>query len=260
MKLSHFNIWTTAVFGYRLKYRMKTRSGRKVIFLLIISLFLVSAHCYGLGTSEVREFDGVRRVVFNSWGTLYVQQGERERLVIDAGKFMLTKIKTEVHGDVLYIAVSGIQTGANLRNMKFHLTLTEVKELTNHSSGKIIAGPLRSEVMELNSESSGKIEVESLEAGRLFVKIESSGDISVEGGSVGLQSVAVASSGTYEAKNLRSGAAEARLTSSGDAQMWVTGSLDAVLLSSGDLNYYGEPELIRGTTESSGDIRSLGTR
>ena len=189
-----------------------------------------------------------------------MEQGDKERLTIDAGKYMLTKIKTEVHQETLFITVSGIQTGINLRNMKFYLTMKDVDGITNHSSGKVFAGLLKGEHLELSSESSGKIEVESLEAGRLTVTVKSSGGITIAGGSVGMQSVSVLSSGKYEAGNLKSGAAEVKLTSSGDALMWVTGSLDAVLLSSGNLSYYGEPELVRGAVESSGDIRKLGSK
>jgi len=239
---------------------MKNKAGGKILFLLVVFSTLVCSLSFGFGTREVREISGVRNVVFNCWGTLYLEQGDKEGLTIEASKFMLTKIKTEVHNKTLYVSVSGIQTGTNIRNMKFYLTLRDVDEITTHSSGKVITGPLKTERIELTSESSGRITVESLKAGRLRVTIESSGDITIEGGSVGMQSVAVLSSGKYEAGNLKSGAAEVKLTSSGDALMWVTGSVDAVLLSSGDLSYYGEPELIRGAAESSGDIRSLGRK
>ena len=237
------------------------RSKRKKVLILMLLLgALAVSYTSGMGTEEVREFSGVKKLVFNCWGTLYLEQGDKERLTIDAGNFILTKLKTEVHGETLYISVSGIQTGTNLRNIKFYLSLLEVEEITTHSSGKVLAGPIAGEQIELRSESSGRIEVESLDAGRLYVTLQSSGDITIHDGSVGMQSVAVKSSGKYDAGGLKSGAAEIRMASSGDAVLWVTGSLDAVLLSSGDLSYWGEPELVRGTAESSGDIRALGKK
>lgn len=266
---------------------------RQMVFiLLILALVFYVQGCFGpceakwsrsriRGSgdviSEEREIDGVTGVKLATIGNLFIEIGDKEELVIEADDNILEYIETDVRRGILRI---DNRSNTNLdprRQIRYHLTVKELDKIVISSSGNIKApdlearrfeidisssgdlemGVLETNDLEVNISSSGDIEIEELHANTLEVDISSSGNLVIDGGKVEDQDISINSSGDYKARRLESQEARVRVSSSGNATVMVSDYLDAVTSSSGDINYYGNPDVDERST-SSGDIRRVG--
>jgi len=266
---------------------------RQMVFiLLVLALVFYVQGCYGpceakwsrsriRGSgdviSEEREIDGIHGVKLATIGNLFIEIGDKEELIIEAEDNLLDYIETDVRRGILKI---DNRRNANLsprRQIRYYLTVKELDEIAISSSGNIKApdlkarrfaidisssgdlemGALEATDLEVNISSSGDIEIEKLHAGTLEVDISSSGNLVIDGGEVEDQDISITSSGDYKARNLESREARVRVSSSGNATVRVSDYLDAQTSSSGDIYYYGNPDVDEHSS-SSGDIRRVG--
>jgi hypothetical protein len=260
---------------------------RIVLFLLLTGSAAACGGCdrnsqFGPGergsgtvTTEMRSFSGISGVNLATIGTLKIEVGGSEELVIETDDNLHQYIQTEMKGGTLVIRTSrNIRPSGKLRLLLKVKSITSVAasssgdillpalkqdhiELQTSSSGDISSGPLKVRQAAFRISSSGDITVHALTAEQLDVAISSSGDCRVEKGRVNEQRIMISSSGDYRAENLESGTAEVRSSSSGDARIRVTKSLDASTSSSGDIYYAGKPGRVRLNESSSGKIREI---
>jgi hypothetical protein len=226
---------------------------------------------------ETRRVRGITGVELATIGTLRIEIGNEEKLIIEAEDNLLEYIETDVRRGVLKIDNDEDVSLEPRRRIRYYLTVKELEELAVSSSGDIIApdleadrfdisvsssgdidmGTLECEDLEIRISSSGDVHIEELRAETIEVGISSSGEIEIDDGSVEEQEISISSSGEYLAKHLDSERARVRVSSSGDAHVRVSEFLDARTSSSGDINYYGDPRL-RSRETSSGDIHRVG--
>jgi len=226
--------------------------------------------------SEARPVRGVKAVQLRTLGTLHIEFGDQEKLVVEAEDNVLPYIETEVRDGTLSIRISGTRSLQNIAPIHYYLTVKEINELSTYSSGDIECAAVESDDFRVQVSSSGDIDLESVTAGALSVQISSSGDVNIgrleanrleaflsssgdlkiEDGAVQRQEIQITSSGNYDGRGLESQTAEARISSSGDATLRVAERLEANLSSSGNLYYLGDPE-VDASTSSTGDIEKL---
>ncbi len=226
---------------------------------------------------ESREVSGITGVELATIGTLHIETGETESLLVEAEDNLLEHIQTGVRGGTLEI---GTPNDVNLRTtqpVNYYLTVTGLDTIRISSSGDIEAPDLEAERFSVIISSSGDLQMRDLEADILSVDINSSGDmimgtlhantldvdinssghLNIAGGQVETQNVIISSSGDYDARDLESDEAEVRISSNGSATIRVNDHLKANLSSSGDLYYIGSPTVDVRTT-SSGDVEQIG--
>jgi hypothetical protein len=222
------------------------------LFTQAVDLNLEAVSGNGVGATrelEVGSFDAVR---VGNQGNLYIESGERVSLRIEAEENLLDYLDTRVSGATLIFET---RRNSNLRNtMPINYYLTVPNDLLNaievQSSGDVNGPALFADQFEIRVNSSGDVHLQGLQVERLRVTINSSGDVIINGGSVDHQTVNINSSGNYEAQGLESQAADINLTSSGDASVTVLETLQANLKSSGNLQYYGDPQTDINETSS----------
>lgn len=223
-----------------------------------------------------RSVGGFDEVHLATVGTLYIEMGEREELIIEGEDNIIEHIEIEVRAGTLKITN---ERNYNLRPtepLEYHLTARNLEGIALSSAGDAFAPGIKSSRFSIRVSSSGSLETGRIETGHLDVRISSSGDVSIpnlesesldvslsssgglviDGGTVDRQDIRVSSSGTYRARDLESGRANVRLSSSGNAYITVTDELDASLSSSGSVYYLGNPR-VRQRTSSSGRLRRL---
>jgi hypothetical protein len=232
------------------------------------------------GSGPVAKVDvdvaGFTRVHLATIGTIYVDFGKTEGLVIEAEDNLIEYFEIEVKKGSLKIDT---RKNTNLRPRKpvrFHVTMKSLEAIALSSSGDAVLpdieskdfaialsssgdlemGKLTTSYLDVSLSSSGDAEIEKLAAESIDVALSSSGDLSVGGGKVEQQNVSLSSSGDYDARDLESAAARVRLSSSGDAYVWVNEDLTATVTSSGSVYYSGNPS-VRQSTSSSGRVKRM---
>ena len=227
---------------------------------------------------EDREIGTIHSVNLATIGTLYIEVGDDEGLTIRAEDNLLKHIETDVTGGRLLIRT---EDRVNLRprsEIKYYLTVKALDMIVVSSSGDIKTSDLEAEDFTIMIESSGNLETGAIQCGNLEIEISSSGDVYIDAlnartitaemsssgdleigdGQVEEQSISINSSGDYNAMDLSSNEARVRINSSGDATVRVRDYLDARTNSSGDVNYYGDPETVDRRESSSGDVERIG--
>lgn len=215
----------------------------------------------GSGTlkTEDRPVGTVRRVSLATLGDLTITVGDKEALQVEAEDNLLPHIETTVESGELIIREAPDVDLKPTRSVRYRLAVTTLDALSTSSSGRIDAAALTASSLGVRISSGGDVNLEGLTGDKLDVAISSSGDLSIRGGKVKSQTVSLSSSGGYEAGDLRTEVAEVRISSSGSATIWVTNQLTADLGSSGNLRYYGTPQVTQKTS-SSGKVIGLGEK
>ena len=208
---------------------------------------------------ETRTVQDIHGVELRTLGDLSITLGTSESLEIEAEDNFLPYIETSVKNGILIIQQSANVNLHPSLPVRYLLTVKNLDELRVLSSGNIQAPVLEADRVTLVVDSSGHINLDGLMAKQAEIEINSSGNIKAGEGQVREQTIIINSSGNYLAENMRSESAEVDIRSSGNATIWVTDTLDVNLSSSGNVNYYGNPEVSERTT-SNGRSKSLGEK
>jgi hypothetical protein len=208
--------------------------------------------------SENRPVSGIERVRLEIPANLDIQQGSAEALTVTGDDNLLPLLLTEVRGGELTIRLKPSTNARPSQPIEINLTVKNLDELSNSSSGKVTVGPLTTGDLRLHLSSSGSVEIEDVQADQITVELSSSGEILVAGTAQRLD-LGLSSSGSFQGEDLQVQIAEVRLSSSGNATVWVLENLDVNISSSGNVTYYGDPEVNENIT-SSGRLISRGEK
>jgi len=206
--------------------------------------------------SRTMDLDDVDAVVHEISGTLIIEQGRDEKLVVEAEQNLHEYLDIRQRGGTLRI---GSRRRVDLRPtepVRFRLTVRNLEEIALNGSGDVEADGLDVPELELDLRGSGDVTLADLAAGTLDVSISGSGDVEVDG-RVDAQRIRISGSGDYDAVGLRSEAASAAVSGSGSIAIWVRETLEAAISGSGDIRYRGEPRLRRRSVSGSGDIEPI---
>jgi hypothetical protein len=221
---------------------------------------LVSCEAGAFGAREqksIRDVSVFDSVSFATSGELRITQGDRESLEISGRGSDLSSLTTEVRDGTLYIGRKGAGPAFELWPPVFTLTVKTIHGLTAAGSGSVSAKSLDTDHLLIRISSSGGVSLDSLIADALEATLCSSGSLRATG-AVGAQNVRLSSSGGYSGGSLDSRKAIVRVSSSGSATLRASESLEAHLTSSGDVWYYGSPDLVDRKVTSSGSLVRLG--
>lgn len=134
------------------------------------------------------------------------------------------------------------------------LTIDGAFELRDSSSSDITMGSLTADTLTMNISGSGSVEIEGLTVSNLNSEQTGSGNIGIDTGTVDTAEISITGSGDFDGRDVTASTANVRLTGSGNAELSVTDTLEARLSGSGDLTYYGQPQVSQQSTTGSGSI------
>jgi hypothetical protein len=262
---------------------------RIFIILLVLLIALSTAGCvcngFGFGTvrgsrnvaEEERQVSQVTAVELDTFGDLYIEQGDRESLRIEAEDNLLPYLTTEVHNGTLIIGQRQNVRIVSRKPVKFYLTVEELDAIELNGSGNIKAADLEAgrfsividgsgdlamseldaDALSVDINGSGNIEIEDLYADAIDVEIDGSGTLEISNGEVEQQDITIDGSGDYRARDIESNEARIRINGSGSATVYVRDSLTVTIRGSGDIHYAGDPA-VDTTVSGSGDVRHIG--
>lgn len=234
-------------------------------FLAIAAALLAAALLPGYAIAdeplarENRPIANVTAVSLKGSGDLFITQGNKEELIVEAEKSILPKITAEVENGNLVLGVkSGMFHFGKEPRIKFYLTVRELNRIALSGSGDIQAGSLTAGKLDIATSGSGNVRIDSLSAQEVTVRISGSSDVKLAGKAAS-QSIKIAGSGDYGAPELKTGTTSVAIAGSGDAVLWATDTLSISIAGSGDVTYYGQPKVSQSVA-GSGKVQGLGNK
>jgi hypothetical protein len=196
----------------------------------------------------ISSFDGIR---VSSGVNVYLKQGEKESITVEADENLHEYILTEVKDGILNVYTDAIIREAKMERV--YVTIKEVRSIKTSSSGDIVGEtPVKGMDIEIGASSAGDIRLE-VYAKKLDVNISSAGDVYLSGEAESLNAD-LSSAGDFNAYNLKVKEADISASSAGDAKVNVSEKIRARASSAGDIYYQGDPKYIDAHSSSAGGI------
>jgi len=182
---------------------------------------------------------------------VYLKQGDKESITVEADENLHEYILTEIQGDIL-----NIYTNASIRSAdrkKVYVTMKDIKSIKTSSAGDIIGETsIKCEDLEIGASSAGNIRLEVF-ARKIDANLSSAGDVTLSGEGESLNAD-LSSAGDLDASNLKVKEAEVSASSAGDASVNVSEKIVARASSAGDITYRGDPKYVDAHSSSAGSI------
>ena len=218
---------------------------------LLMAFFAAASHrCANAAqvVTQTREVSGFDQVVFAAVGELYVTQGQREHLTIEAEPAVLREITSEVRSRRLTLGFASGSSVLAREPIRFRLELQALRALELQSAGNVHVGALKTENLSLGLPGSGDIEIERLDARGLELRLSGSGSVSIKRGQVDSQRIEIGGAGSVMTTGLASRDAEVSIDGSGEVRLSATARLVARIAGSGSVRFSGNPRLIESIT------------
>ncbi len=203
-----------------------------------------------LATRDVSGFDHVR---LTGHGLLRIDQGDVERLSIEAHPDVLPRIAASVQSGCLHLGQGrswrdrlgmALETSLTRKPVKYHLVVRDLVSLEVYGAAQVLACGVTTGRLRLKSAGPNHISFHTLTTALLEVEMPVGGLVEMAGRAVE-QRVSIGGPGTYKAGRLKSHKAQVAVRGSAVADLWVTGELDAVLRGLGRITYRGTPVVSR---------------
>ncbi len=182
---------------------------------------------------------------------VYLTQGDKLNLVVEADENLHDYIITEVKNGILDVYTDANIRGAELKRV--YVTLKTINSVSTSSAGDLIGeSPVETDDLKISASSAGDIKLE-VYANNIDANISSSGDVTLTG-EAGFMETDLSSAGDLNAYNLKVKEADVSVSSAGGADIYVIEKLTARASSAGSINYRGNPKNVNAHSSSAGGI------
>ena len=258
-------------------------------FGLVMGVAVLSLACSGIrvrgsGTtmSENREVGAFDSIELESFGDVFIEQGDEPGVVVEADVELIEYVNTDVRNGTLYLRVGDRGQNVSVTNadLRFFVTVSDLEKLSIPGSGDMFVEDVRVDDLTVEINGSGDVTMQDVKNGSsLFMEIDGSGEISIRkaefdeiesrirgsgdisiGGKADEQSIQVGGSGDYIGGDLESQSVEIAIQGSGNVDVWAEEALKIDISGSGNVRYFGEPRDLAQQIDGSGDVRALGEK
>ncbi|HDR50344.1 MAG TPA: DUF2807 domain-containing protein [Mariniphaga anaerophila] len=210
---------------------------------------------------EEREVSSFSEISLRISGKVHLEQGNRQRVRVEAKSSTLEEIITEVKGRELIIRFKSnniFRRSFNPGRVDIYITVPEINALSVSGSGDIIAdSKIKSRILDLTVSGSGDISLKNLDAERVKAAVSGSGNILIGKGRTADEfEVAISGSGNVKAENFEAKNVNAKISGSGSCRVNAVDYLKARVAGSGNVLYKGNPQ-IDTSVMGSGRVKKL---
>jgi hypothetical protein len=228
------------------------------VLIILASFFITNRVVAEEQKRDVSPFSGISLRIS---GTVYIEQGSPQQVVIEAKPSTLEKIITEVKDEKLAIKFENHDNfwrNFNPGEIVIHITVPKIDDLGVSGSGDIVAkNGIKSENIVLSISGSGNIKLSDLKAEKVKASISGSGDIIINDGGVAENlSISIAGSGNVKAGGFEAKDVKVKVSGSGNSTVFATDNLDVRVAGSGDVYYSGTPS-IDSSVAGSGSVKKI---
>ena len=190
--------------------------------------------------TENRQIDNdFTRVKVSSGIDLYISQGSKTSLTVEADENLHDYIVTRVDGNQLKIYVDGNIWRAKAK--KVYLTVTDIEELRATSGSDVISeSVIKASDLDVSTSSGADMNIE-VEADNITSSSSSGSDLRIKG-TAKTHTTSATSGSSVHAYGLESKDVMAKVSSGADITVFASESIEAKASSGGDIRYKGSPE------------------
>lgn len=183
--------------------------------------------------------------------TVFLTQGKRNSITVEADHNLLPYIKTTISGGQLQISLPQDIQVKDYSAMNVFVTAPQISELICTTSGKIKGTTSwKTQQLKIKTTTSGGVNLD-LEADNIRLNATTSANIQLTGKASNLEAN-LTTSASLKAKNLRVGNAQLTMTTNSYAELSVARQLSYRLTTGSKLEYWGQPTLLKISTSTSG--------
>lgn len=232
---------------------------KKIIYLSLITLmstFTYAQKVKGTGPAVTKTLTvaAFSTLECSMAADIEVTQGSNQSVTVVGQENIIDLIQTEVSDGKWRIKLPK-GTWADYENLKFKITMKEVRGLGMAGSGSIsTTNKIKTDDLQIGLSGSGKISVET-DATYVDCGISGSGDISLKGNAKELN-IGTSGSGDLKALDFVVEKVKIGISGSGDCLVNVSESLDAGIAGSGSVRYKGRPK-VKSSISGSGSVSSM---
>jgi Putative auto-transporter adhesin, head GIN domain len=232
----------------------------KVSSVMIAALFFLISLAAHAETEE-RNLPAFTEISLRIPAKLYVQQGDVQKVTIDARAATLKDIVTEINGRTLVIKFpirNYFWKNLDPGSIIIHITLKEISGLSLSGSGDIIAeSTLTSPILNANISGSGNINLSDLKVDRMTAVISGSGNVNLKNSKVASEfSGTISGSGNIKAQNFEAEDVKVTISGSGNCSVASNGRCNVRIAGSGNFYYIGKP-VIDSSIGGSGSVKQI---
>jgi hypothetical protein len=232
---------------------------RQIVIALGVTILFscTTAITTGQTVKESRELPAFDVISLAMSGDIFIRQGDKQSVEIEASKDVLDIIETKIKGDALVVKT---QDGhwRNLGQVRVYITVPTIHGLNVSGSGEMVCQtPIHSNDIKIEVSGSGNITISDLKAPVISTSITGSGNINLGGSNeqANLDAV-ITGSGSFKAEDLNVANAHVTITGSGSARVSALKQLETNITGSGSVHYKGNP-IINASSTGSGKTVSL---
>jgi hypothetical protein len=229
--------------------------------LLLIVIGVVLMHITSFADNEERKLSSFTEISMRVPGKLYIQQGDVQKVTIDAKSSVLKDIITEINDRALIIRFpvkNYLWRNFDPGSIIIQITIPEISGLNVSGSGDIIGeGTISSLIMDVVISGSGNINLSDLKVDRIKTVISGSGNIHLKGSKVASEFTGtISGSGNIKAQNLEAEEVKVTISGSGNCSVGSNGRCTVRIAGSGSFFYSGNPS-IDSTIAGSGNVKEI---
>jgi len=203
--------------------------------------------------TETRNISSFSAIVISGSVDVYLSQDEEESITIEADENLLDIIATEVEGNTLRIYEKKNIRQAESR--KVYVNFREINSLIAKGAIDVYGrSPIRTETLELGISGASDVTLE-VYVDELICRIKGAADAYLSGEAKAMIA-RVSGSCDLEAGKLVAQVCKVEASGASDAQVHAIESLDAKASGSSDIEYRGNPKILRMEESTSADISS----
>jgi hypothetical protein len=194
------------------------------------------------------------KVALDGSADVYLRQGDKDEVIVEADEDILGDLVTEVRGGMLKVRLKGSHW--NVKTLKVWVTIKSLEAVSSHGSGDIRGtGTFKGKGLDVSIAGSSDV-ILDVDYDDLEVSIAGSGDAKLSG-KANKSSYSIAGSGDVSAFDLKSTSVSVSIAGSGDAAVFASKSLDASVMGSGTVRYKGQPSNVDKSVMGSGEVVSV---
>ena len=190
----------------------------------------------GVVVTETREVQGFCEVLLSGIGTLTIEFGDQESVIIEAEDNIISIIETEVVGDRLTIGFSRPGTIVPTKSVRFYLTVVNLNAIDLSGAGSIVAY--------------------GIDTDRLEVTLSGAGSLTIAG-TTDHQDILLSGVGGYNAEGLITNTAMVKVCGAGNAKVQVVDHLKVNVSGAGSVHYLGDPT-VESNISGLGSVKKIG--
>ncbi|MEM7107529.1 MAG: head GIN domain-containing protein [Bacteroidota bacterium] len=228
----------------------------KPITILLCSFFISSVVL--AQRSEIRDVQTFNEIAFATSGTVYLKQGNTQKVELKGDRADLDEIRTEVRGGRLLIKNRSNSwfTWNNNSNVDIYITMKKLNGVSVSGSGRVYGeSKFITDFLELGVSGAGKMELDA-DAKEVDMSISGSGKI-VLGGEGKITDISISGSGKIDAEDFKASNHEIRISGSGSCYVHADESIEARISGSGSVYYKGDARKINSRSSGSGKVKRI---